>query len=190
MRHFDAIRGRGPTKTEQILEYLVNRPNEMLTPKKVAETLRFNLQTTVTVLNRLALEGVISKKGRGQFCYEGEGKESRDERRGLHKDGSGEVAGAAEEGQPLEIDRKTAALIYKAIYNMASESMGAAVVGSVTGLSLDDFHEKAPLESIRNLVRALIDFLGEEIADDIVSIALDNELTTKERTRLKHMLVR
>ena len=74
MGDFDAIRGKAPSKTDKILEYLVNRPNEVLSPKEVAQSLGFNLQTTVTVLNRLALEGGISKKGRGQFCYDNKKK--------------------------------------------------------------------------------------------------------------------
>ena len=70
MGDFDVIRGKAPTKTELILEYLVNRANAILTPKEVAQGLGFNLQTTVTVLNRLALEGAISKTGRGKFSYD------------------------------------------------------------------------------------------------------------------------
>jgi hypothetical protein len=179
MRDFDTIRGKKPTKTDLILEYLVNRPHEVVTPKEVAEGLGFNLQTTVTVLNRLALEGAITKMDRGQFCYDEE------EMKKLQV-----VDSEEEKISPLKIDIKTAAAIYKAIYDMASESTGEDVVGSITGLSLGDFDENAPLESIKNLVKALIDLLGEEIADDIVSIALENELTWEKVLEIRHVLVR
>ena len=181
MKHYDAIRGRKPTKTELILEYLVDHPREVITPKEVAEGLGFNLQTTVTVLNRLALEGVLSKKGRGQFCYEKRGKEKLTEYR---KDTE-----VIEEKAPSpKIDKKTAALIFNAIYNMASESTGVDIVGSVTGFDLEDFDEDDPVKSIQNLVRALIDLLGKEIADDIVSIALENEVSGEKISELKHVL--
>lgn len=179
MKHFDAIRGKKPTKTELILEYLLNRPNEVLSPKEVAEGLGFNLQTTVTVLNRLALEGAISKKGRGQFCYDRKVEEKYGEKAGVD---------ISKEKVSPKIDKKTAAMIYKAIYDMASESTGADIIGSVTGLSFNDFDENSPVESIQNLVRALIDLLGEEIADDIVSIALENKPDGEEISELKHLL--
>ncbi len=179
MGDFDIVRGRKPTKTELILEHLLKHPKEVLTPKEVAEGLNFNLQTTVTVLNRLALEGAITKKGRGQFCYEGKS--------GL-MDKEGKTVAEIRESHPPEIDRKTAATIYKAIYNMASESCPATVIGAVTGLGLEDFDENAPAGSIQNLVRALIDLLGKEIADDIVSIALDNEITEYRTSEIKHLL--
>jgi len=73
MKDFDAIRGKKPTKTELILNYLVSKPGEVVSPKEVADDLDFNLQTTVTVLNRLALEGAIRKEGRGQFIYKKKG---------------------------------------------------------------------------------------------------------------------
>lgn len=185
MRHFDTIRGKKPTKTDLILEYLVNRPNKVVTPKEVAEGLGFNLQTTVTVLNRLALEGAIIKRDRGQFCYDEERtKKSKD----IEKDAKGKRE--EEKLSSVKIDKKTAATIYRAIYDMASESTGEDVVGSMTGLSLGDFDENAPLESIKNLVRALVDLLGEEIADDIVSIALGNELTWEKVLEIRHVLVR
>ncbi|MEE9151400.1 MAG: hypothetical protein V3U20_06150 [Thermoplasmata archaeon] len=183
MRHYDVIRGKKPTKTELILEYLLNRPNEVVSPKEVAEGLGFNLQTTVTVLNRLALEGAVSKMGRGQFCYDKGGKEKLRE--------YGGVAGVDREKDivtAIKMDKKNAATIYIAVYNMASESAGSEVVGSMTGLSLNDFDENAPLKSIQNLVRALIDLLGKDIVDDIVSIALENELAKEKITELKHLL--
>jgi predicted transcriptional regulator len=132
--------------------------------------------TTVTVLNRLALEGAISKRARGLFCYDQEVKLSE--------------LGDTEEKkiQSLKIDKKTAATIYKAIYNMASESAGSEVIGTVTGLSLSDFDENAPVESIQKLVRALNDVLGQEMARDIVNIALENELTSEKITELIQVL--
>lgn len=182
MKPYDVIRGRKPTKTELILEYLVDHPNEVVTPKEVAEGLGFNLQTTVTVLNRLALEGVLSKKGRGQFCYDKKEEILTEYRKNTE---------VVEDKDPSpKIDKKTAALIFNAIYNMASESTGSDVVGSVTGLDLRDFDENAPVESIQNLVRALIDLLGKEIADDIVSIALETELSDEKKSDLKQVLTR
>ena len=183
MKHFDAIRGREPTKTELILDYLLNRPDEVLTPKEVAEGLGFNLQTTVTVLNRLAMESAISKKGRGQFCYEAEEKGE------MQPAGGNETKGPDSSLDP-KIDTQTAVIIYNGIYDMASESMGAEVVGSMTGLGPEDFDKKAPLESIRNLIRTLIDFLGKEIADDIVSIVLEGELAPEKERELKHFFER
>jgi DNA-binding transcriptional regulator YhcF (GntR family) len=174
MKDFDAIRGKKPTKTELILNFLVSKPGEVVSPKEVADDLDFNLQTTVTVLNRLALEGAILKEGRGQFIFKKKGKEK--------------TIGTKSKEKPLKIDSKTAAVIYKAIYNMASESAGEGLVGSVTGLSKDDFDEEKPVGSIQNLVRALIDLLGEEIADDIVSIALESELTSEENVEVKQIL--
>jgi hypothetical protein len=176
MKDFDAIRGKKPTKTELILNYLVNKPGEVVSPKEVADSLGFNLQTTVTVLNRLALEGAILKQARGQFIYKKKGKDKS--------------MGTASKGSPLKIDSKTAKVIYNAIYNMASESAGVGVIGIQTGLSPDDFDDKKPVKSIQNLVRALIDLLGEEIADDIVSIALESELAEGEELEVKQILVR
>ena len=181
MKDFDAIRGKKPTKTEIILEYLVSRPNDILSPKEVADDLGFNLQTTVTVLNRLALEGAVIKKARGQFCYE----------RGVIGDTpKDKKIGTISKEKPPKIDSVTARVIYKAIYNMASESAGEGVIGTIAGLSPDDFNEEKPVVSIKNLVRALIDLLGEEIADDIVSIALESELTKEENVEVKQILAR
>lgn len=183
MEHFDAIRGRKPTKTELILEYMVNRPKEVLTPKEIAEGLEFNLQTTITVLNRLALEGAIAKKGRGRFCYE------RKEKGELDKDVEEAKAKKAQgKIKPLDIDKKTAANIYKTIYILAGESTGTDVLSTVTGLGLGDFDKKAPFNSIQNLVKALTDLLGKEMAGDIVSIALEKELTEKKAMELKTRL--
>lgn len=181
MKDFDEIRGKKPTKTEMILDYLVSRPNDILSPKEVADDLDFNLQTTVTVLNRLALEGAVTKKARGQFCYE------RGAAGGAPKK---KKIGTIKKEEPLKIDTKTARVIYRAIYNMASESAGEGVIGNIAGVSPDDFDEKKPVVSIKNLVRALIDLLGEEIADDIVSIALESELTEKENVEVKQILAR
>ena len=182
MEHFDAIRGRKPTKTELILEYMVNRPKEVLTPKEIAEGLDFNLQTTITVLNRLALEGAIAKKGRGQFYYE------RKEKSELDMDAEEAKAKKQAKIKPLDIDKKTAANIYKTIYILAGESTGTDVLSTVTGLGLGDFDKKAPFNSIQGLVRALIDLLGKEMAGDIVSIALEKELTEKKAMELKNRL--
>ena len=181
MKHFDTIRGKKPTKTELILEYLLKRPKVVVSPKEVAEGLGFNLQTTVTVLNRLALEGAISKRDRGLFCYD------RDMNLSEHGD-EVEVDTKKERISALKIDKKTAATIYEAIYNMASESAGSEVIGTITGFSLNDFDENAPVESIQKLVRALIDVLGQEMARDIVSIALENELTSEKISELTDIL--
>jgi DNA-binding transcriptional regulator YhcF (GntR family) len=176
LKDFDAIRGKKPTKTELILNYLVSKPGEVVSPKEVADDLDFNLQTTVTVLNRLALEGAIRKEGRGQFIYKKKGKEK--------------TIGTKSKEKSLKIDSKTAAIIYRSIYNMASDSAGEGLIGTITGLSQDDFDEKEPVKSIKDLVRALIDLLGEEIADDIVSIALESELTSEENIEVKQILAR
>lgn len=178
MKHFDTIRGKKPTKTELILEYLLNRPSEVVSPKEVAEGLGFNLQTTVTVLNRLALEGAISKRARGLFCYDQEVKFGDKE----------EVGSKEKKIQSLKIDKKTAATIYKAIYNMAIESAGSEVIVTATDLSLSDFDENAPVESIQKLVRALIDILGQEMVHDIVTIALENEVTSEKISELLDIL--
>lgn len=178
MRHFDTIRGKKPTKTELILEFLLNRPSEVVSPKEVAEGLGFNLQTTVTVLNRLALEGAISKRARGLFCYDQKVKLGEKE----------EVDTQEEKIQSFKIDKKTAATIYKAIYNMASESAGSEVIATATGLKPSDFNENAPVESIQKLVRALIDILGQEMAHDIVTIALENEFTSEKISELLDIL--
>ncbi len=178
MKHFDTIRGKKPTKTELILEYLLNRPSEVVSPKEVAEGLGFNLQTTVTVLNRLALEGAISKRARGLFCYDQEVKFGDKK----------EVDTEEEKIQSLKIDKKTAATIYKAIYNMASESAGSEVIATATGLKPSDFNENAPVESIQKLVRALIDILGQEMARDIVTIALENEVSSEKISELLDIL--
>ncbi|UCE38080.1 MAG: hypothetical protein JSW00_02230 [Thermoplasmata archaeon] len=180
MGDFNAIRGRAPTKTELILEYLVKHADEVLTPKEVAKDLGFNLQTTVTVLNRLALEGAISKIGRGQFLFR-ERVERKLPKATTESEKKDDLIAA------VKIDSKTASTIYKAIYSMASESTGD-VIGSLTGVGPDDFDEKAPIESIQNLVRALIEILGKEIADDIVSIALDSEIKGEGKLELKELL--
>lgn len=182
MGDYNVIRGKAPTKTELILEYLITRANMVLTPKEVAQGLGFNLQTTVTVLNRLALEGAISKTGRGKFSYETKAKkaQSRDkefipsERKAIEK-------------SKKKIDSKTAKTIYKAIYEMANESTGD-VIDSLTGLGPDDFNDEAPIDSIQNLVRALVDILGREIADDIVEIALDSKSQRDINPELKRLL--
>ncbi len=178
MKHFDTIRGKKPTKTELILEYLLNHPRKVVSPKEVAEGLGFNLQTTVTVLNRLALEGAISKRARGLFCYDQEVKFSDKE----------EVDTEEEKIQSCKIDKKTGATIYKAIYNMASESAGSEIIATATDLNLSDFDENAPVESIQKLVRALIDVLGQDMVHDIVNIALENELTSEKIPELIDIL--
>jgi hypothetical protein len=177
MTDYDAIRGKKPTKTELILNYMVGHPNVVLTPKEVAEGLEFNLRTTVTVLNRLAMEGAISKEARGQFCYH------PGENEAIVKD-----TGVVMDFDSPGLDKKTAELIYKAIYETASASTGPAILNRITGLGQDDFDKKAPIESIKNLVRALIDLVGEEIAGDIVSIALENELNGGRGEDLKQIL--
>ena len=53
---------------------------------------------------------------------------------------------------------------------------------------MDDFDENAPLESLQNLVRALINLLGEEIADDIVSIGFNNEFNGEKNYELRRLL--
>jgi hypothetical protein len=180
MGDFDVIRGKAPTKTELILEYLVNKANAILTPKEVAEGLGFNLQTTVTVLNRLALEGAISKTGRGKFSYDTNLPKAESKHQDI-------IAREKEEKSIQKIDSKTAKTIYKAIYEMANESTGD-VIDSLTGLGPDDFNDEAPIESIQNLVRALVDILGREIADDIVEIALDSENQGDINPELKRLL--
>ncbi len=177
MTDYDAIRGKKPTKTEQILNYMIRYPDTILTPKEVAEGLDFNLRTTVTVLNRLAMEGAIAKEARGQFCYHPQEKKAAVE-------GAGAIMAFDSPG----LDEKTAELIYKAIYDTASASTGPAILNRITGLGQDDFDKKAPIESIKNLVRALIDLVGEEIAGDIVSIALENQFNSGGSEDLKHIL--
>ena len=177
MTDFDAIRGKKPTKTELILNYMVAHPDTVLTPKEVAEGLEFNLRTTVTVLNRLAMEGAVSKEARGQFCFHPD-----------EKDEAVRDTGAVMDFDAPSLDEKTAKLIFNAIYDTASASTGHAILTRVTGFEKEDFDEKAPIESIKNLVRALIDLVGEEIAGDIVSIALENEFDSAKGGELKHIL--
>jgi hypothetical protein len=177
MTDYDAIRGKKPTKTELILNYMVDNPNVVLTPKEVAEGLDFNLRTTVTVLNRLAMEGAISKEARGQFCFH-----PNEAEKSVQKHTS-----PVDFDSP-SLDEKTAKMIYRAIYETASESTGPAILSRVTGIGQDDFDSKAPIECIKNLVRALIDLVGEEIAGDIVSIALENELSSVKGVELKNIL--
>lgn len=178
MTDYDAIRGKKPTKTELILDFMVSKPDTILTPKEVADGLGFNLRTTVTVLNRLAMEGAISKEARGQFRYH---PERRSKTQGAKEQKGVELVGPT-------FDTKTAAVIYKAIYSMAGESTGPEVLKMMTGLGPDDFDTEAPVESIQNLVRALIDLLGEEIAGDIVNIALVNEFREEESVDYKDLL--
>jgi hypothetical protein len=177
MTDYDAIRGKKPTKTEMILNYMISYPDTVLTPKEVAEGLEFNLRTTVTVLNRLAMEGALSKEARGQFCYHPDKREAQEQDIGIVVDFNSP-----------NLDKNTAELIYRAIYETASASTGSAILSRITGLGQDDFDKKAPIESIKNLVRALIDLVGEEIAGDIVSIALENELNEGKGGDLKQIL--
>jgi hypothetical protein len=163
MKEINDVRGKKPTKTEQILEHMVTHPGQVMSPKEVSESLNFNLQTTVTVLNRLSLEGAIYKKGRGLFCYQG-GSDTDS------KENSGEM-----QLDKLDIDLETAALIYRTIYNMATESTSANVIGTIAGIGPGDFDEEEPLKSIKKLVTALVELLGEEMVSDMVSIAMDSE---------------
>ena len=171
MGDFDVMRGRKPTKTDLILEHLLKHPNQVLTPKEVADGLDFNLQTTVTVLNRLALEGAITKKGRGRFCFEGKTE-----------------SGDTESKDEVKIDKNTAAVLYSAVYDMASESCPKNVIEAVTGFGSEDFDKNAPMDSIRNLVEALIDLLGREIADDILNIALENDVLKDKTVEIRQIL--
>jgi DNA-binding transcriptional regulator YhcF (GntR family) len=164
MRNYDRIRGRVPNKTERILEYLVTRPKQVVSPKEVAEALGFNLQTTVTVLNRLALEGTIIKQERGKYCYIEE-ESTMAKSRGDRFRGRNIRRG--------EIDAKTASTIYQEIYKMACDSASEAIVKKFTGMTKDSFENDKPLESIQKLAKGLVKVLGKEITDDIVKIALE-----------------
>lgn len=164
MRNYDRIRGRVPNKTERILEFLVARPEEIVSPKEVAEALGFNLQTTVTVLNRLALEGTIVKQERGKYSYvEGESTSARIRR--------GELRGRMI--RRGEMDPDTASSIYEDIYEMACESASEDIVKKFTGLTKDSFDKEKPVQSLQKLVKGLVKVLGKEITDDIVKIALE-----------------
>lgn len=164
MGHLNKIRGRGPYKTERILDYLISKAGTVFTPKEISDILGINLQTTVTVLNRLALEGTIVKKGRGKYYYLPEGISLNR----LENNGNNGVL-----LNDVKIDPKTAVLIYEDIFNMACETMGAPVVEDFIGVHLYDFDERRPYQSIMKLVRAFINVLGRELVHDIVISALN-----------------
>ena len=183
MSYQRSIRGRKPTKTGLVLRYLVNHNDQVLTPKEVADDLGFEIHITVTILNRLASKGTISKKGRGLFCY------NKENGGGVQKKiGAGGPKYGEDKVVDFKMDVKTAARIYNSIYRTASDSMSAGVMGSLTGLGLDDFDENAPAESIRNLVGILIDLFGEQMTDDILSIALDNGFSGEKSLELRRFL--
>lgn len=164
MTQLGNIRGRAPNKTERILEYLISKPDEILKPKDIADALGFNLQTTVTVLTRLTLEGSIVKVERGKYRYINDGGT-------LGVEGSAVVQESYPQGGGM--DSNTASQIYKAIYNLVSEVVGSAVVENLTGLKLDDFDEEKPAQFIRELILTLIKVLGNELTGDIVNVAMN-----------------
>ncbi len=164
MGHLNRIRGRGPYKTELILDYLVSKVGNVFSPKEISDILGINLQTTVAVLNRLRLEGTIVKRGRGKYCYLPDGKSFQK----LEKNGNGSAL-----YKEKKIDPKTAVLIYEDIFNMACEMMGASMVEDFIGVHLYDFDERKPYQSISNLVKKFIDVLGRELVHDIVISALN-----------------
>ena len=183
MRNLDAVRGKEPTKTELILDYLLRHPKKVFTPKEVSEGLGFNLQTTVTVLNRLVLEGAISKRGRGQFCYDKEGEE-----KSHATSRKPEISHKGKKATLPKIPKKTAKKIYNGIYDLASESIGISVIGSITELDKGGFDEKAPIASLRRLVVGLMDLLGEEMVNDFLTIALEGEFTKEQALEFINLL--
>jgi hypothetical protein len=164
MGHLNNIRGRGPYKIDTILNYFITRPGSIFSPKEVSDALGLNLQTTVTVLNRLALEGTLKKRGRGRYCYSPNDRFTERSINGIFTTLMDEE----------EIDHKMAELIYEDIFNMACEAMGPSIVEDKIGLHLYDFDEKEPFECLRTLVKKLIKVMGRELTADVVKIVLDD----------------
>ena len=63
------IRGKDVSKTDQIVEYLVQNANEVFSAAEIAEALHIDQGTVTTILNRLSAEGTIMKEERGKFTY-------------------------------------------------------------------------------------------------------------------------
>ena len=57
------------THTESILNYFKKYPDVSISPIKIAEELNINYNTAAGTLNRLAIEGLLKKIGRGEFVY-------------------------------------------------------------------------------------------------------------------------
>lgn len=185
MRHNERSRGRILNKTERILVYLTSHPGKIFRPKEIADALDFNLQTTVTALSRLAMEGTIFKEGRGRYCYVEEGGGQGPKSEG---GGQGPKLNSVKEKYTLdglEIDSNTAFAVYESIYTIVSESVGAEVIEDLTGLTIEDFDDDEPLKSIKKLIDVLTKVLGKELMDDVVNAALNANI---EGSKLEELM--
>lgn len=98
MANSSQIRIKTPSKTDTILEYFAARPNRTITPSEVAKDLGYDLQTTITIINRLAFEGAILK-----------------EKRGIYK-------------SKRKMDDETIASIYETLYESSERTLGTGVL--------------------------------------------------------------
>jgi hypothetical protein len=158
------VKGRVPSKTDKILEYLMARPGEVLRPKDIACALEFNPQTTVTALTKLYMEGTIHKEGRGRYCYVDEGG------------GHGPKAflnGKEDMFENLNIEPEDAHVLFETIIEIVCESIGKEAMNDLIGFKMEDFEDKNPLESIKKLVKVLNKVLGKDLTNDVVNIALN-----------------
>lgn len=162
MNKLDNIRGKASSKTERILQFLISKPDEVFKPKDISDALDINLQTTVTVLTRLTLEGSIIKIGRGRYCYVDGGTMGAERAEDVDRDPS------SKEWMNPEI----ASQVYEAIYELIGEVVGTAVIEDLTGLRSGDFNEQNPLKSLKELIDTLSKVLGRELTSDVVKIAL------------------
>lgn len=144
---------------EMIVRFFQSNPNVLLSPSKVAKELDTNLNTTTTMINRLANEGTIIKEGRGLYMY------------------------------ATNLEPELYKTAYQSLYNIIQKAVGMPVTYQMMGLSDENYDKDAPLESIKKLKSALSETFGEETTNHLVMITLKKELGDKADIILKEIKV-
>ena len=117
MSKLDELRGKKSTKTEAIVDYFVMHPGKIYTPSQIAEELDIDQSTTITILNRLTSEGVLSKEGRGEYCYQ------------------------------WRIDVEKAEKIYRQLYKTLGSAIGFPIARNILQMDENYFKDNDPRET-------------------------------------------
>ena len=139
------LKGDKMTQTDQIIEYFMKYPGKLLSPSDVANGLELNLQSTTTIINRLATEGVLIKEARGSYRLDN------------------------------PISTPIIKKIYNGMYNTLVEGIGEKPLQDATHMGPDAFNEDHPIESLLLLIDKLEPIFGSEIVNNMLEMTISWE---------------
>lgn len=144
-------KGDGATQTDQIVEYFASRPGKKIGPSDVAKELGLNINSTTTIINRLAADGILCKEGRGNYYY----------------------------ASPLQAD--VVGRIYAEMHKLIIEGIGRNVLEDISIISPDELNNDKAFDTFSSFVESLSPVFGEDILNNMIRMTVTSVFKESEQ---------